>query len=144
MTRTSVVIAIAARTLYPVMLVVSVWLLLRGHHEPGGGFIGGMVAVAATALRAVAAGAAAAERSLPFGALRLSAAGVMLALGSGAPGALRGEAFLTHQWITVPPPGGGLTLSTVLLFDAGVYLAVWGALGGIVIRVVGLDEGDDT
>ena len=54
------VLEVAARFLHPLMMAAAVWVLLRGHDLPGGGFIGGLVAVCATALVSVARGAEAA------------------------------------------------------------------------------------
>jgi multicomponent Na+:H+ antiporter subunit B len=142
MTRTAVLLDTVVRGLYPGMLVFSVWLLLRGHNEPGGGFIGGMIAVAATAVLAVARGAATAEARLPLGPARLSAAGVALALVSGLPALAVGRPYLTHLWAELPLLVTSVKVSTVLLFDLGVYLSVWGALGGVATAMIGLDEDD--
>ncbi|HAO32352.1 MAG TPA: Na(+)/H(+) antiporter subunit B, partial [Candidatus Competibacteraceae bacterium] len=53
----------AARPLYWIMLAAALWVLLRGHNAPGGGFIGGLIALAATAAYAIVFGAAAAGRT---------------------------------------------------------------------------------
>jgi len=142
MTPRAVLLDVVVRTLYPGMLAFSLWLVLRGHNEPGGGFIGGMVAVAATAIRTVAMGSAETERRMPLGFLRLAAIGVALALGSGLPAAALGRPYLTHLWGEVPLVVTSVKVSTVLLFDLGVYLSVWGALGGIAACMIGLDEED--
>ena len=68
------------------------------------------------------------------------ATGVLLALLSGLPGAISGQPFLTHLWWTVPVGGAAFKLSTVLLFDLGVFFAVWGALAAYVLAL--LDEGE--
>jgi len=131
-----VILRLAVRLLYPVILLASVWLLLRGHNAPGGGFIGGMVAVSATALVGVTRGADAALRALPLAPLRLTCLGVLVALAAGLPALSIGAPFMTHLW------GGvlGVKVSTVLVFDLGVYLAVWGGLGGICAAALGLEE----
>ena len=59
-----VILEIAARPLYLLILAASVWVLLRGHNEPGGGFIGGLIAVSASILWAIAHGSDAAARRL--------------------------------------------------------------------------------
>jgi len=140
MTPRAVILDVLVRGLYPLMLVVSVWILLRGHNAPGGGFIGGMIAVAATAMLAVGSGAAQAQRRMPLGPLRLAAAGVLLSLASGLPAWAVGSAYMTHLWASVPLGFTDLKVSTVMLFDLGVYAAVWGALGGLCAQVVSLDE----
>lgn len=135
-----IVLDTVVRLLFPAMLLASLAIVVRGHDEPGGGFIGGMVAVAATALLAVAHGKDRALATFPGGASRVAAVGVLVALASGLPALLMGRPYLTHLWTewAVGPLNG--KLSTVLLFDGGVYLAVWGALGGITTLMIGLDE----
>jgi multicomponent Na+:H+ antiporter subunit B len=120
------------RGLYPLMLIVSVWLLLRGHNAPGGGFIGALAAVAASAVYGIAFGAEAAMRKIPLGALRLAAVGVFLSIISGLPAWMQGLPFLTHLWTQ----SLGIPLSTVLLFDLGVYLCVWGALSALLLALI--------
>ena len=61
-----VILAVVARPLYLVILLASLWVLLRGHNEPGGGFIGGLMAVSATILWGVAHGTTAARARLPL------------------------------------------------------------------------------
>lgn len=140
MTPRALILDVFVRGLYPLMLAASVWILLRGHNEPGGGFIGAMVAVAATAMLAVARGAQAAQQAMPFGPLRLAAAGVLLSLVSGLPAWVLGEPYMTHLWTVLPLGLTELKVSTVLAFDVGVFAAVWGALGGLCAQMVGLDE----
>ncbi|MCU0976124.1 MAG: hypothetical protein MUC71_07395 [Steroidobacteraceae bacterium] len=137
-----VMLEVAARGLYWVILAASVWVLLRGHNEPGGGFIGALVAVSATVLWAVARSPGDAARRLPLGSPRvLGAAGVLLGALSGLPGVLAGGTFLTHLWWTLDLGITEVKLSTVLLFDLGVYLGVWGALAGYAIALLEVDPG---
>ena len=136
--RAPVLLDEATRVLVPVVLLASVWLLLRGHNAPGGGFIGGMVAVAATSLLAVTRGAEAALAFLPLGPIRLACLGVLVGLAAGLPALLLGAPYMTHLWGELM----GLKVSTVLVFDLGVYLAVWGGLGGLCAMALGLEEPD--
>jgi len=137
-----VILDAVARPLYWVILAASVWVLLRGHNEPGGGFIGGLVAVSASVLWAIAQGSDAAARRLPLGSpLRLAATGVAIGVLSGLPALWMGQSFLTHWWGTLALGLTDLTVSTVLLFDIGVYLCVWGALAGYALALLGLGEG---
>ena len=62
--RDSPIFRTAARLLMPLLLLFSVFLLLRGHNEPGGGFVGGLVAAAAFALYAIAFGTRRARQAL--------------------------------------------------------------------------------
>lgn len=130
------------RLLYPLLLIASLWVLLRGHNAPGGGFIGGLMAVAASAAYALVFSAARALRRLPLVPVRLAGLGALLALLSGLPAALLGKPFLTHLWVTLPLGFFDLPLSTVILFDLGVYLSVWGAIGGYCLGLVeAVEEG---
>jgi len=139
-----VMVEVVAGPLYLLILAASLWVLLRGHNEPGGGFIGGLVAVSASVLWAVAHGAAAARRRLPLGdPLRLAALGVVLGVVSGLPALVDGQAFLHHLWGHVPLGFTDVAVSTVLVFDLGVYLCVWGALSAYALSLLGLDEPDD-
>jgi len=140
----SLILETLSRLIYPMMLLASVVILLRGHNEPGGGFIGGLVAVSASVLWAVARGSDAAARRLPLGSpMRLAAVGVGIGVLSGVPAFWMGQSFLTHWWGSVPLGFTDVKVSTVLLFDLGVYLCVWGALAGYALALLGLGEGAD-
>jgi multisubunit Na+/H+ antiporter MnhB subunit len=133
----AIVLETAVSLLYWVMLGAAVWLLLRGHNAPGGGFVAALVAVAATAAHALVFGVAAARARLPLGALGLSALGLALAAASGLPALVSGQAYLTHWWGELAIGAATLKISTVLLFDLGVALCVWGGLGGFCLRLLG-------
>ena len=143
MTSRSLMLEYVARTAYWLMLLASVWILLRGHNAPGGGFIAGLVAVAATALMAIVYGVDSARRRLPLQPLQLAVAGVLLALISGIPGAWDGSPFLTHQWWSIEVGNSLFKLSTVLVFDAGVFAAVWGAFATYLFALLD-DQGEAT
>jgi multicomponent Na+:H+ antiporter subunit B len=135
MMQRSALLTQAARPLYWLMLAAAVWILLRGHNEPGGGFIGGLVAVAGSSLLAITLGPAVARRLQPLQPLPLAMTGVGFAVLAGLGGVAMGMPFLTHVWTD-------MGLSTVMLFDVGVFLTVWGALTGYVFAL--LDEGRST
>jgi multicomponent Na+:H+ antiporter subunit B len=101
-------------------------MLLRGHNEPGGGFIGGLLAVTAFALYALAFDAAQARRLLRVPPRLLVALGLLLAMGSGCIAWLAGQPFMLGLWLPFELPAG-LKVGTVLMFDVGVYLVVTGA-----------------
>ena len=86
----------------PLLLLFSVFLLLRGHNEPGGGFVGGLVAAAAFALYAIAFGVKRARQALLVKPMTLLGAGLLIALFSGLPAVLRGQPFLTALWAPGP------------------------------------------
>jgi multicomponent Na+:H+ antiporter subunit B len=121
----SLILATATRYLLPLMLLFSVFLLVRGHNEPGGGFVGGLVAAAAFALCAIAHGVAEARRVLRIEPRTLIGVGLLTAMGSGVPSLLEGRAFMTGLWSGRAWPVLG-KIGTPVLFDAGVYLVVLG------------------
>jgi multicomponent Na+:H+ antiporter subunit B len=121
----------AARPLYWIMLAAALWILLRGHNEPGGGFIGGLVAVSGSSMLASVLGVQAAQRWQPLAPMTLAMVGVGLAMMSGLASAEL--PFLTHRWTNSG-------LSTVILFDLGVFCAVWGGLTGYIYAL--LDDAD--
>jgi multicomponent Na+:H+ antiporter subunit B len=124
---TSLILATAARYLVSLLLLFSIFILFRGHDEPGGGFIGGLIAAAAFALNAVAFDAATTRRTLRVDPRTLVPLGLLIALVSGTVPLLAGKPFLTGIWFTSYVPGlGEVTLGTPLVFDCGVYLVVLG------------------
>lgn len=131
----SLILATAARGLMPLLLVFSVFVLLRGHNEPGGGFIGGLCAAAAFALYALAHDAAAVRRLLRVEPTRLMAAGLATALGAGLSGLLVGRPFLSGLWDDTPLPVLG-KLGTPVVFDVGVYLVVVGVVLSILLPLL--------
>lgn len=123
----SLILRTATRFLLTLLLLFSVFLLLRGHNEPGGGFVGGLVAAAAFALYAIAYDATAARRALRFDPRSLIAVGLLVAIGSGLVGVVVGEPFMTGQWGYLELPGlPAVDIGTPLIFDIGVYLVVIG------------------
>lgn len=124
---TSFVLKVTTRYLLPVLLMFAVFLFLRGHNEPGGGFVAGLIASAAFALYAIALGTDKARWVLPLDPRVLIGIGLLAALASGVMGIFDEKPFLTGLWIKIPissaPP---LEIGTPLLFDLGVFLAVTG------------------
>ncbi len=118
------------------MVMFSIFVLLRGHNEPGGGFIGGLIAASGFAIYGIANGVDNVRRALYFRPLAISATGVLLAALSGIPALLQDKPFLTGLW-WFPAIGGDvkLALSTPLLFDIGVWLGVVGAVLAIVLAL---------
>ena len=129
---TSPIFRTGARLLMPLLLLFSVFLLLRGHNQPGGGFVGGLVAAAAFALYAIAFGVSRARRALWVRPLTLLGVGLLLALASGLVAVLRGRPFLTASWFPGP-----VALGTPALFDVGVFLVV---VGVVLMMIFSLAE----
>jgi multicomponent Na+:H+ antiporter subunit B len=129
----SLIVQAWSMLLKPLMLVFSIFLLVRGHHEPGGGFVGGMVAAAAFTLSALAYNVASAKQTLHVSPVSLAALGLIVAASSGFVAVLTGEAYMTGVWATVwLPLVGEVDLGSVLLFDVGIYLVV----AGITLMIV--------
>src|SRR5262245_45428728 len=124
-----------APTLTSLMLLFSVFVLLRGHNDPGGGFIGGLIAVAAVAIYGIAFGVPAARRALYFHPLAFSGAGLMLSAASGLLSLANGVPFLTGIWTSFHFLGSEIDISTVMAFDIGVYLVVLGSLSSVALAL---------
>jgi len=131
-----VLVETVVRAIYPIMLLGALWLWYRGHNAPGGGFVGALMAVSATAAYALVFGVSAARARVPLGPPRLSVLGLCLAIASGVPALLRGSPFLTHAWTKVPLGITTMPVSSVMIFDLGVMLCVWGALAGFCLRLL--------
>jgi multicomponent Na+:H+ antiporter subunit B len=123
----SLILRTATKYLMPLLLLFSVFLLLRGHNEPGGGFIAGLVAVAAFALYALASGVPAARRAVQFDMHQLIGTGLVLSLAAGIYPLLLGQHFLTGVWVDFHlPVFGEIEIGSPFIFDVGVYLVVLG------------------
>ena len=137
----SVILQTAARVLTSLILMFSVYIMLRGHNLPGGGFIGGLIAASGIILYSLAFGAQWGRHSLRVSGLSVAGWGLFLAAISGVLSAFAGAPFLTGLWY-IPKLGLEIkvALSTPLLFDIGVYLVVVGALTTIALE---LEEATD-
>jgi multicomponent Na+:H+ antiporter subunit B len=133
----SLILRTATLYMQPVMLLFSLFLLLTGHNDPGGGFTGGLVAASAFALYAIAFGVPEARATLRVDPLRLIGAGLLVAAGSASASLFLGQPFMTGQWGILNVPGAGeIALGTPMLFDVGVYLVVVGVTITIVFSLV--------
>ncbi len=122
----SIILRSVARFLISLMLVFSVFLLFRGHNEPGGGFVAGLVAAAGVVLFAMAFDVPSARQFLHVDPRLLVWVGLLFAVGSGIVGLALGDPFLTGRWWDVHVFGTEVALGTPLLFDIGVFLVVVG------------------
>jgi multicomponent Na+:H+ antiporter subunit B len=132
--RDSLILRVTTRILFPLTLVFSVFLLFRGHNEPGGGFVGGLAAAAAFALVLASDGLDTARRLLRANPLVLIGTGLAVALLSGVPPLFDGGAFLTGHWLKAKVPVIE-HLGTPFVFDVGVYLAVLGVVVTIIFEL---------
>ena len=135
----SVILASAARILFPLLLLFSVFLLFRGHNEPGGGFVGGLVAATAYSLLALTGGVESARKLLPARPEVLIGIGLLAALASGLLSLAAGRPFMTGLWGETPLPVIGKP-GTPVLFDTGVYVTV---LGIVLLILLTLQEEDE-
>src|SRR6185436_10754287 len=132
---TSSILQTAVRVLMPLLLLFAVFLLLRGHNQPGGGFVGGLVVAASFILYSIAFGVDAARRALLVRPSTLLGVGPLVALVSGLPGLVSGQPFMTAIWTTVTSGSTALHVGTPLVFDIGVFLAVVGVVLTIVFTL---------
>jgi multicomponent Na+:H+ antiporter subunit B len=130
-----------APALTSLMLLFSVFVLLRGHNDPGGGFIGGLIAVAAVAIYGIAFGVPVARRALYFHPLSISGAGLLLSATSGLVSLASGVPFLTGIWTSFHLLGSEVDISTVMAFDIGVYLVVLGSLASVALALEDREDG---
>ncbi len=115
-----------AQAVLPVAILFAIYLLLRGHDKPGGGFVAGLVTSAAIVLDSLAFG----RRRSPIRPPRIQSAisvGLLVAMASGLVATFIGDPFLRHYHIALEFSKLNTQLSTTLLFDIGVYLVVVGS-----------------
>lgn len=139
----SLILTTATRYLLPLILLFSVFILFRGHHDPGGGFIGGLVASAGYALYGFAYGMPEARRVLLFNPLMMIGVGLLTAVSSGliAP-IVNGTPFMTSIWGKTEIAAIG-KLGTPLMFDIGVYISVIGVTLLIILTLAEEDSGQE-
>jgi multicomponent Na+:H+ antiporter subunit B len=126
---TSLIFRAAAPIIMLLLIVFSIYALLRGHHEPGGGFIGGLLIAAAFALHVLAHDVPSTRRLLAVDPHTLVGGGLLLAAGAGVMGMMLDGVFLKAVWGHLTLPGfGEVELGSTLLFDIGVYAVVMGVV----------------
>lgn len=130
----SLILRSSTRVLVLVVVILSFFMLLRGHNQPGGGFIGGLLAAGAFSLHLLAFGARETRALIRVDLRSVIGAGLFVSVLSGCIGILYGEAFMTGHWLPKPIPGIG-KVGSVLLFDIGVFLAVLGTVLLILISL---------
>lgn len=128
--------AALARLLLPLALLVSIYIFLRGHNAPGGGFIAGLITAVALILQYLTNGVAWTHQRLSSNMLPLIGAGLLIATLTGLGSLVFGYPFLTSSFTHVHwPIIGDFELATAMLFDLGVYLVVVGATLLILIHL---------
>ncbi len=123
----------AAKVLVFIIMTFSIYILFAGHHNPGGGFIGGLITASALMLLYIAFDAETIQAIIPVDFKIIGAIGVLMALLTGISAVVVDSAFLTQVYKYVDLPLLGKTgIGTALVFDLGVYLAVVGTTMTII------------
>jgi multicomponent Na+:H+ antiporter subunit B len=131
----TIILKTASNYLLPLLLLFSVFILLRGHYLPGGGFVGGLVASIAFVLHAFANGLENTKNLLRIHPGFFMPLGLAISYLSGvAPMLLADAPFMTALWFSKPAPVIGM-IGSALFFDIGVYLVVIGATLTIIFTI---------
>lgn len=131
----TIILRAASNYMLPLLLVFSVFILLRGHYLPGGGFVGGLVAAMAFVLHAFANKLETTKKLFRMHPGFLMPFGLTLAMLSGLmPMIIEESSFLTAMWLSGALPAIG-AVGTTLFFDLGVYLVVVGVTLTIIFTI---------
>lgn len=130
----TIILKTASSYLLPVLLLFSVFILLRGHYLPGGGFVGGLIASIAFVLHAFSNGLSNTKTLLKFHPGFLMPLGLALAFISGMAPLLFDLPFMTGLWYPDSFPVLG-SIGSALFFDIGVYLVVIGVTLTIIFTI---------
>jgi multicomponent Na+:H+ antiporter subunit A len=123
----SLVLEVATRMIFPLIMVLSAYFFFAGHNTPGGGFAGGLTAGLALVLRYLAGGRYELGETLPLDAGKILGAGLGLSAGTAVASLLLGAPVLSSAVLQFDIPAlGTVKLVTALFFDLGVYLIVVG------------------
>jgi multicomponent K+:H+ antiporter subunit A len=123
-----IIITVLSRMFFPLALMVSVFIFLRGHNQPGGGFIAGLITAIALILQYICSGTEWVRQRFPADYGRMSVLGILMAAFTGLGSLVIGYPFLTTAFTHLHIPLiGEVELATALLFDVGVYITVVGA-----------------
>ncbi|HLV40878.1 MAG TPA: Na+/H+ antiporter subunit B [Brumimicrobium sp.] len=131
----SLILNTVSKILLPLLIMFSVFVLLRGHYLPGGGFVGGLIAAIAFILYAFANGLTETRKLLRIHPGFLIPSGLLIAtLSALAPMVLTGEPLMTGLWYDQEIPVLGM-IGSALFFDAGVYFVVVGVCLTIIFTI---------
>jgi multicomponent Na+:H+ antiporter subunit A len=118
---------VSVRVVFHAVILLSLWLLLAGHNQPGGGFVGGLLAGSAITLSYIAGGIDEVRRRSRFRPWTVLGTGLLLASSMAIVPVLVGRSVLEVGFTTIEVPLlGPVALTSALAFDVGVYLAVVG------------------
>jgi multicomponent Na+:H+ antiporter subunit B len=130
----TIIFKTASTYLLPLLILFSVFILLRGHYLPGGGFVGGLIASIAFVIHSFANGLEETKKIIKFHPGFLMPVGLAIALLSGAAPLLIGESLMTGLWFDEPIAVIGM-VGSALFFDTGVYLVVIGVTLTIIFTI---------
>jgi multicomponent K+:H+ antiporter subunit A len=138
-------LAVMTRPLLPLLLLVAVFIMLRGHNLPGGGFIAGLVTAVALVLQFLASGLRWTFERLRIDYTIATALGLMIVVATGAVAMLFGQPFLTTAFTHVHLGPIDFELASAMAFDLGVFITVVAVLLIIMVRLgeVG-EEGEES
>ena len=124
----STILKIASTHLKWIIIAFSVFILIRGHNYPGGGFIGGILAGTGILFEALAFGFDKTNKHVYINPLKLISSGLLLCFASAIPGEIISNALLTGYWLKIDAPIlDTIKIGTPLFFDTGIYLVVSGS-----------------
>lgn len=133
------VLQTATNYMLPILLLFSVFVLLRGHYHPGGGFVGGLVASIAFVLHSFSNGTEATLKLLKYHPRIFIPFGLLLAVLSMMSPLLFGLPAMTGLWFDDPIPVIG-SVGSALFFDLGVYIVVIGVVLTILFTISQFSE----
>ncbi len=131
--KSSPILNVTLRWLVVLLAIVSFFLLLRGHDEPGGGFSAGLLAACSVTLLTIAYGADVGRKMLYIQPVSYIAIGLMIAVSAGL--LQLNTPFMSSVWISVPVGFAVIKLGSPLLFDLGVYVVVLGVVSSFVLEI---------
>ncbi len=132
---TSFLLIRLTRLMMPILALVSLFFLFRGHDLPGGGFIGGLLLATAFLLEGLSEGAAAVRRAMKIKPDAMIISGLLIAVFTGICGMIFGQSFLKGLWWQAPAWLGGIKVGSPFFFDIGVYLVVSGTITMIYLSI---------
>lgn len=129
----SLILITASRFLLVLMLFFSIWVLLRGHNAPGGGFTGGLIAASAFSLYLIAYGVKRLKKLLVLDLPITLGLGLLCVVGSGMLSIRNNQPFLTASWFDFL----SIKFGTPLIFDIGIYFVV---VSSVLIIIYALED----
>lgn len=131
----SLILRTAMRVIGPLSLLFAAYMTLKGHNEPGGGFIGGLIAATALVLYRMSDGPEALHRLIPVHPRLLLTIGLSMSMLTGLVPLLLGEPFLKSYTAYVNLGFDTVHVASAMVFDTGIFLVVIGVSIGMIVRL---------